>query len=433
MSRQVQLKPELIIVISAGFLLAYAIWYTPVILARDLFPRTMDFVSFYTAAQLVLQRPEALYDLQAQSALQRPIFYPFTTGGNVLGYFNTPLLAYLIVPLTVFTYETAFWLFVIINSTLFCATTYILNRLHHGTRLHHLAWILGGIAFFPVFKGIILGQNSILSLFVLTGTIHFLLHQRERLASRILAIQVFKPQFALLFVVISLYKRRRDFVGIFLFTAGTILAISFLPLGIHGITEYIIISNQIVDWDKQNGIFIEGMQSWRGLFYLLLPHEPITAINYFSYLAGILTLLTCIIGFTGEWNTEYTRFKVQCSLVIFCTLLATPHIYNHDLTLLLLPAALLLAHTHSGKASNIFVRLSPIIGSLFFLLSFLVDILSNIIILPLIQFLLLFSVLLCFFETRWLRHLSKGQSQVPQEYETQRNTFYHVHTINKTE
>ncbi|MCZ7571930.1 MAG: DUF2029 domain-containing protein [Ardenticatenaceae bacterium] len=410
MQRQWKLTPEFVIAISAGFLLAYSLWFVPLMLARDLFPRTMDFVSFYTAAQLVLTKPAALYDLQAQSVLQQPIFYPFTTGGNVLGYFNTPFLAYFFIPLTSFSYDIAFWMFFLINGVIFLVTARLLNHLHQGTHLHYIAWILGGFAFFPTFKGILLGQNSILSLFILTSTTYFLLRRRESLAGRILALELFKPQLALLFVLLPLYKRRWKLVTAFSLVAVILVGVSFLPLGYTGVNDYVTLSGRILSWNEENGIFLESMQSWRGVFYFFLRSDSMTLVNTMSSITSALTILLCLVAFTGKWQLKPPLFRVQWSLAVLCALLATPHAYNHDLTLLLLPAALLVAHGGSRQASETFVRLFPILGSVFFVAAFVSGVLPKEAIMPVVQPLLLLSIALCLYEVRRLKTVSLKHS-----------------------
>lgn len=395
-----RVKPELVIVISIGFLSAYAIWFTPQILAGGLVPRTMDFVSFYTAAQLALAKPEALYDLQAQSALQRTIFHPYTTPGGVLGYFNPPLLAYLIIPFTALPYNTSFWLFFSLNIVLFLFTSQQLNKLHNGTRKHHIAWIIGGLSYYPVFKCIFLGQNSIFSLLIWTITARSLLQGKWNLAARILAIQIFKPQLLVLAAPFLFLRSGWKITQRFALFSLILSIVSFIPVGLSGARDFLSLISQISNWNKINGIFLEGIQSWRGFFYSLLPSSDLSIINTMGVIFGGITGIICIIGWLQRKSTCLSRevLRLELSSIILATLLITPHAYNHDLTILLLPAALLIYNPSSQKKSRGLSVLFPLISAIFFITTFIQGILPRNQGIPLIQPLLFCSLILVLYE-----------------------------------
>src|ERR1700693_1328941 len=138
--------------------------------ARQCIPEGLtDFTIFYTAGHMLRDGHGArLYDDALQESLQRS-FSPraFENRGTILPYNHPPFEAVLFVPLAGFSYLTAYVIWLAVNlALLFSALLLLRKRLTAlGKTPLHL-WILGGLAFFPIFMALIQGQDSILLLFL---------------------------------------------------------------------------------------------------------------------------------------------------------------------------------------------------------------------------------------------------------------------------
>ena len=117
---------------------------------------------------------------------------------------------------------------------------------------------------------------------------------------------------------------------------GSLLAL--ISIGISG-TQSLVAYPRVLLFDRTyqaiTGFAPEYMPNIRGLLYLIVP----TRVGAFG--AGILvaTLWGWVLWLAAKsWRDE--QFCLSFAAAIFATLLASFHLYNYDLTLLLLPISL---------------------------------------------------------------------------------------------
>ena len=90
-------------------------------------------------------------------------------------------------------------------------------------------------------------------------------------------------------------------------------------------------------------------------------------------LASVVTLVPLIWSWRGKWQPAETKFDLQFALTVVVTLLASPHLNTHDLTMWILAGALALNYTISCSLPQPKRRIAEgliIAGSLISLLTF---------------------------------------------------------------
>lgn len=298
------------------------------LLARG-FPRIeqgTDFPEFYAAAHMVREGVgRQLYNAAAQREFQAR----YT--GRVGTYFNHPpfeLLVYL--PLARWPIERAYLLWSLLNVGLLLVTARILAPYV----LPQWDWRLpaaGAWLFAPVLLNLIQGQDSVLLLLLLTLTFAALKRERPLLAGALLACGLFKFHLVLPIAAVALFAKRWRLLAGFA-AVGILLAL--VSAAISGWGWFVAYAQFLVEMSglPLAGIHPKEMANLRGLIALLLPASAWTPLTA----ASSLLILGCAI-----WNSNRAGTDLSFANAVMAATLVSYHLSPHDLSLLLLPMALL--------------------------------------------------------------------------------------------
>ncbi len=169
-----------------------------------------DFSTFYSGAGIVRQGlGRQLYDEQTQYKVQQQFAAGVKIRQGPLPYIHPPFEALLFIPFTWAPYPVAFVLWDLVNLLFLVALFYILrNSVPWMGQVSVAVWILGCLAFFPVFFALLQGQD-ILMLVLLFGAVYVLLRRNSDLAAGCcLGLGVFRFHLVLPLVLILLYRKR---------------------------------------------------------------------------------------------------------------------------------------------------------------------------------------------------------------------------------
>jgi len=242
------------------------------------------------------------------------------------------------------------------------------------TTISRVTIALACLSFFPYFVNLIQGQNSTITLLILAITFFLLKQKRDVAAGAVLALGLYKPQLNLVFALILLGKRRWRAVAAFGGVAILLATLSYFLVGWQGCVDYIqltITKSPLVD--GAYGVNYPKMHNWRGFFCLLLGPNRSSEVNTMATLASVITLVPLIWSWRGKWQPAETKFDLQFALTVVVTLLASPHLNTHDLTMWILAGALALNYTISCSLPQPKRRIVEgliIAGSLISLLTF---------------------------------------------------------------
>jgi arabinofuranan 3-O-arabinosyltransferase len=294
-----------------------------------------DFVTFHAAAQLIWDDRQSLYDLDRQQAYQNRI----APVEKVLPFVYPPITAAFLAPLAEFDFSTAFLLMTLLNLLLIGQSLrWLIRGLNLSTDQSH--WLLlFTLCNFGVQAVVFYGQTSAIVLFFLT--LHVLAQrQAERPISGVWAgLLCIKPQYLGVphLIMLVRHRWRECLVGV---ATATLLIIGlFLWIGFAASTQYLQLARRMVTADSDWWNQWRGMHNLRVLVLYGLP-QAWHAAAWWILTTMVVGILIWINWRGANHNDDYAaRWIVNC----LGLLIGLPHLFTHDLTLLIVPCALLLS------------------------------------------------------------------------------------------
>jgi len=298
-----------------------------------------DFSEFYCAAQIVANGlGSKLYDIELQAEFISKVAAVHTF------YQHPPFQALVFAPLTVFNYETAFGLWTLISLGLLVVAAWLIEShtkvslaLSHYTRVKadFGLVLVAFLTFAPATTCLLIGQDSMLMLFIYTLVFLLLKRNEGFYAGCVLALGLYKFQLVLPFAVILMARRKWSSVAGFSMVGALLVAISVAISGLQVLAEYPRFLFFNVTDQAVVGSPPEFMANIRGIVYLLLHRWVGPALLFMVVL--VLSVSTMWLT-VRRWRDD--EFELSFSTAIIATLLTSYHLLNYDLTLLLLPIAI---------------------------------------------------------------------------------------------
>ncbi len=311
-----------------------------------------DFAHFYAQGCLVLRYPASeFYKPEIQGKVQQEIFGPMLYGGNVMPFIHPPFLLALLVPLACLPYDQARTIWVLINLGLLPLVASLFFRISpNSLGKTKLTVFLASLAFYPFVVCIWQGQMSLLVLCFLTLSYFSLRTGRDFRAGVFLGLAFVKFQLVYLIVGLLLLKRRFNALRGFALSFGLLALISALWLGQAGLESYLSL---LMRMSHSNGFVVQSpgrMQNWIGQIYLLGyrdAYNPSTSVMVAGLGLGLVIFL-----WRGRWQPSEPHFGLRFAATIFISLLASPYLLIHDLSLAFLPLMLCVEWFLETRISN---------------------------------------------------------------------------------
>jgi hypothetical protein len=301
-----------------------------------------DFFYYYSASRMVADGHGALiYNLHALGHAESVLARPYRVPHGVLPNVSPPAFAVALAPLAMLPYNLAYLLWLIANCLLLAVAMCFLER-YSGLKGRSALWFrLAALCSLPALIAIFQGQTSILNLALLVASLAAFSQGRDGLAGALLALAFIKPQYAPAFLVVLIAQRRwTALAALALTTAGLLIApIPFLGPSIDLAYGHTLL--QATTWGQEIGGFGPiWNRGFPGFARLLLPH-PIDTLTSLVFGVCALALLA--------WAAFRTRrVEIAFALAVVVSLLVSPHVLIHDLTLLLVPVAVALRFGAEG-------------------------------------------------------------------------------------
>jgi Glycosyltransferase family 87 len=298
-----------------------------------------DFISFYTAAKLMWTDRSALYDLEQQRLVQQPI--DPSRGRWVLPYFYPPFFAVVLVPLAWLPFSLAFIAMTLVNFALLIASIRILIQKLQLNRQQSSWLIVATFCNYGVHYALLEAQTSFIALILLVLYVTTLNSPAENRAGIWSGLMFFKPQLALAPVIVLIVRRKWLAIGLVIGIVGFLGLVSLLAIGLEGLKHYVAVMPGAVS--GEDGLHVmpperpERMHNLRALAYFFLPAPWRDYVWWSGTLAGVAFIV--IRGRANEGQVISIR---QWTSILAAMILVTPHLHDHDLTLLTVPLALFL-------------------------------------------------------------------------------------------
>ena len=327
-----------------------------------------DFTAFHTGGMILRQGlgPQ-LYDVRTQYRVQQEFIGSMESRRGPLPYNHPPFEALIFVPLTFLPYRIAFVLWDFLNVAALLGAVVILRR--HLEPLRSLpVWklALSLLAFFPIFVCLLQGQDSILLLLLCSLAYGALKNDRDVLAGGWLALGTFKLHLVLpLVLLLILWRRKRVALG-FAAVAVVLAAVSLFLIGWHGVLRYPGFVLQIARSPELGDVPPALMPNLRGLIEGWPWQAPAILLT-----ALVATASAALLLFSAQKGKAAPRaqFDVQFSLAMVVTALVSWHTNAHDLSVLILPLALLANHCYWSLKTSERPNFAPLLPTLPLLIS----------------------------------------------------------------
>jgi hypothetical protein len=297
-----------------------------------------DFAAFYAAGRLVLQgETRHIYDAAPVRAIQQaaiqgqgPDFY--------VAYRNPPFLAVVQAPITLLPLIPSFAAWMLLSIALLILAVALIVKYVPWVRTHWKLVVLGAAGFFPVYSGLVDGQNAALSLLLYVLVYRALREGHNGRAGLWAAAGLFKPQLFFTLPIVFAASRRWRALLVYSAVATALALTSLLLVGVDGATAWARI---IFDFEPGNAAKLAGrMYSLKAFFDVLLPEEPRFALGL--SLLGSLVVLGLIVRIWRDPAAFQHNVSLRWVFTMLAALLVDPHLLDYDLTVLVLPALLML-------------------------------------------------------------------------------------------
>lgn len=277
-------------------------------------PFSIDFVSFYTAGQLVLAGTPALaYDQAAHHALEQRI-----SGAGIpyVFFYYPPVFLLPCALLALLPYFVAHGVFLAVTLAAHLA---VLRGILGPWRP---AWVVAALAFPATFWTIGMGQNAFLNAALLGGAT-LLLERRERWSGALLGCLAIKPHVAMLAPFALLAAGRR---AAFAVAASVAAGLALLTAALFGLDTWRAWLNAAGGADRAYTTGVINLVDFPTLYAALRMNG---APNGVGYAAQVATALLMAVLVTLAFRNPARR-AAACAALAACTLLAMPVLSFND-------------------------------------------------------------------------------------------------------
>ena len=316
-------------------------------LTRSGEPILGDYVAFYAAGRMVLDgHADAIFDPAAVRAAQAA-----ATQGLVPDLYdplrNPPFVALAVAPLTLLDPLASFVVWSVLNLAALGAALWLALDAIQSLRRHWRAILIVALAFAPVYRGLIGGQNATVSLLLFVLIYRSMRAGHDGRAGFWSALGLFKPQLFLVFPVVFAASRRWRALAVYCLAGSALAAVSLAMIGPDGLQQWLRV---IVDHESGNAARnAYRMHSLKAFFDLLLPDQSTIAIGLYAIGAGVLLVLLARLWSTSTRRPRSGDLALLWAFTSVVAVLVDPHLIDYDLTVLTLTALLLGVAHAQGK------------------------------------------------------------------------------------
>jgi len=285
-----------------------------------------DFITFWSASHLTLEgTPEAAYQPDQILAASR-IAVPANQSEFIWSY--PPIFQLFVAPLALMPYWLAWIVWCAVGLAAFAA---VLKQLAPAP---YALWLT--FAFPGVYLNIVQGQNGLFVAALFGGALLFL-DRRPVLAGVLIGLLTFKPTLGLLLPLALLCARRWTAL---IAAAATTVALVGLSISAFGTQAWIgFFENMGFAW----AVLEAGDLPWQKMPSLFVALRMIGVESAIAYAGHLLGAAIAAGAVAWAWWNGRLSLALASAILVSASLLVSPHLNDHDLALLAIPLALLVA------------------------------------------------------------------------------------------
>jgi hypothetical protein len=194
------------------------------------------------------------------------------------------------------------------------------------------------LAAIPVAWGLFMGQPTVLLAVAVSEMFISFRARRDFRAGLWLSVLLLKPQYALLFGLFILWKRRWHAVG-----GATLGGVAFVILGAltAGVTSFARFAGALADMSDLHGGVAGAtlMMNWRAIVLAVRPGIGEGLGLALVWSLSVLTMLVALLVWRGKWEPEAPSFAPRFCALTLGALVGSYHSHPHGAALLIVPLA----------------------------------------------------------------------------------------------
>lgn len=292
-----------------------------------------DYPSFYAAGSIVLDDPgldpDRLYDPATQFAAQEPVLDPDRDGNLFFAYPAFFVIPF--VPLAALGFGLSYFVHTLLMALALAGALALVRPMSATVRTHPVEAFALALTFFPMFRGVTGGQNTALSLLLVTVTWRSLHDGRDVPAGIAATLLLFKPPLALPFLAALFLARRWRAVGS---AAATVVALALVGAAATDFAWPSAWLDALRYLDRVDTPFnVQNFVSLPGVAEAVFGIDTVAA-SVVGY--GLAAVVALAIGWV--WWTERGDLDLRVALTTAGSLAMSPHALYYDAGLLVLVA-----------------------------------------------------------------------------------------------
>jgi hypothetical protein len=312
-----------------------------------------DFRQLYTGGLMVRTgESHQLYDFEKGLAVQRTVA---PTPSQLL--VSHPAYEELLfVPLSMAGYRSAYYIFLCVNVVFLLLTLKLLSP--SATNLTKRWEVLPAClaaAFFPIWRTMLQGQDSIMLLTLLASALVLLDRSQPLQAGLLAGLGLFKFQIVIPLALLFLLWRQWRFIAGWFISAGTAILVSVWMVGKHGVLQYLAM---ITGMSVHLSSAADEIRFTTSPMDMLNVRGLLTAFLH-NHISHMWLQATIILGSVAILFIA-SRAQVSLELSIITATLASYHLIGHDASVMLIPILLGLS---SGSRMRMAAAVAVMVGA----------------------------------------------------------------------
>lgn len=312
------------------------------------------FRCFYSAGYMVNSGHSAqLYDYRAQRSVQESV----TDLPGALPFIHPAYEALIFAPLAALKFKTAYFVFLFVNFLLLAAALYLVSRMIQD----RVSLFLLAAGFMPLSYALVWGQDSMIFLFLLSLATLLLSREGDLAAGLMLGLALFRFQHVIPIALLFLVWKRWRFVAGFALSSTVVLSVSLAMVGWEQIKIYIqellvmSLGSHDFAYAVEYGQKISWMPNIRGFIITIAGNSAWSQAAVF-FLSGAAMLFAAV--------RRPANGLQAITLAIPTAMLASYHLYVHDISQLLVPVALVMLGGVTVPARSCYAALMAFVAPL---------------------------------------------------------------------
>jgi hypothetical protein len=294
-----------------------------------------DFLSFYTGGAFVREgRAADLSSEAAQLAFQHVVLGADVQGASL--WVSPPFFAWLFAPLSLLPYAGAYLCFVAASiAVLTVAFRALGHGLEDGVSTGKKWWV--ALQYYPSVHWLLNGQTTGLWLSAFIAVFLLLRQRRDAAAGAVLGLLACKPTLALGLGAALIVARRFRTLAFASATAAALVTLVFLTLPV-AMKTFLHGGENLLSFVQSEGYPVVGLHgSFEFALLLLGGFSKHLALAAGAVACAGVVAAAALLWLRAEWRPGDRHWDLRMAATLVFGVIASPHLFVYDLTLLVLP------------------------------------------------------------------------------------------------